>query len=219
MNSSYSASFTGCSFMYSEFNTLLPILMDENADDRIKQEIRERKHLKVNTEAASKRVLAEFKKRYNAVPEGFWVWYLTLSEQAQKAGLLYVLLKTYLLLFELHTGTTVRKWHSVNRTLGTNDIMGAYYEIAAKDEFVDSWTDQTRRKLVSSYITILCQCGLMDRETGMLTPLKLKPSDYSWYLSNGEGWFLEACLLYPYEIDEIKQSLYYGFRQTLRKTL
>ena len=181
--------------------------MDENAEVRIKQEIQEHKYLKVNTEAASKRVLAEFKKRYYAVPKGFWTWYLTLSEQAQKAALLYVLLKTYLLLFELHTGTTVRKWHSVNRMLGTNDIMGAYYEIAARDEFVDSWTDQTRRKLVSSYITILCQCGMMDRVTGMLSQIKLNPSDYSWYLNNGEGWFLEACLLYPYEIDEIKQSL------------
>ena len=206
VGSPYSASFTGCSFMYSEFNAILPILMDENAEEKIKQEIQEHKYLKVNTETASKRVLAEFKKRYNAVPGDFWMWYRSLNEQAQKAALLYVILKAYLLLFEFHTGTTVRKWHSVNRTLGTNDIMGAYYEIAAKDEFVDSWSDQTRRKLVSSYITILCQSGMMNRESGMLIPIKLAAADYSWYLLNGESWFLEACLLYPYEIDEIKQS-------------
>jgi hypothetical protein len=207
VSSPYSASFTGCSFMFSEFNTILPILMDKNAEANIKQEIQQRKHLKVNTETAASRVLAEFKKRYKAVPKAFWEWYTTLGEQAQKAALLYVLLKAYRLLFEFHTGVTVRKWHSVNRTLGTNDIMSAYYEIAAKDEFVDSWSDQTRRKLVSSYITILCQSGMMDRETSVLSAIKLKPADYSWYLRNGEGWFLEACLLYPYEIDEIKKSL------------
>jgi hypothetical protein len=205
--SPYSASFTGAAFMFAEFNAILPLLMDENIDSNIKAEIVERKHLQVNTEVAASRVLSEFKKRYTAMPERFWTWYITLGEPAQKAALLYVILKTYRLLFDFHIGVTIRKWNSAERTATANDLLSAYYDIAAKDEFVDSWSDLTRKKIISSYQTILCQAGMMDRATAQLRPIHLAPQDYSWYIQNGEAWFLEACLLYPYEIEDIKASI------------
>lgn len=107
-NSPYSASFTGATFMFAEFNAILPLLMDENIDANLKAEVVERKHLQVNTEIAASRVLSEFKKRYIAMPERFWLWYTTLEEQAQKATLLYVILKTYRLLFEFHTSVSYK---------------------------------------------------------------------------------------------------------------
>ena len=206
-NSPYSASFTGAAFMFAEFNAILPLMMDENTDANIKAEIVERKHLQVNTAFAASRVLSEFKKRYTTMPDRFWSWYTTLGEQAQKAALLYVILKTYRLLFEFHTGVTIRSWNSAERTGTGNDLLSAYYDIAAKDEFVDSWSEQTRKKIISSYQTILCQAGMMDRTTAQLRPIHLDPQDYAWYLQNGEAWFLEACLLYPYEIEDIKTSI------------
>ena len=205
--SPYSASFTGAAFMFAEFNAILPLLMDENIDSNIKAEIVERKHLQVNTEVAASRVLSEFKKRYTSMPERFWSWYITLGEPAQKAALLYVILKTYRLLFDFHIGVTIRKWNSAERTVTANDLLSTYYDIASKDEFVDNWSDQTRKKIISSYQTILCQAGMMDRATAQLRPIHLAPQDYSWYIQNGEAWFLEACLLYPYEIEDIKASI------------
>ena len=98
-NSPYSASFTGAAFTFAALNALLPRRMDKNIDANIKAEIVERKHLQVNTEKAASRVLSEFKKRYTTMPDRFWSWYTTLGEQAQKAALLYVILKTYRLLF------------------------------------------------------------------------------------------------------------------------
>lgn len=206
-NSIYSASFTGASFMFAEFNAILPLMMDGDLESNLKTETVERKHLQVNTEMAASRVLSEFKKRYKAMPELFWPWYISLGEQAQKAALLYVMLKTYRLLFDFHTGVTIRKWNSAERTVTANDLLGAYYDIATKDEFVDSWSDKTRKKIISSYQTILCQAGMMDRATAELRPIRLAARDYAWYVQNGEAWFLEACLLYPYEIEDIKTSI------------
>ncbi len=206
-NSIYSASFTGATFMFSEFNAILPLMMDGNLDSNLKAETVERRHLQVNTEAAASRVLSEFKKRYTAMPEPFWLWYTALGEKAQKAALLYVMLKTYRLLFDFHTGVTLRKWNSAERTVTANDLLGAYYGIASRDEFVDSWSEKTRKKIISSYQTILCQSGMMDRSTEELRPIRLAPQDYSWYVRSGETWFLEACLLYPYEIEDIKTSI------------
>ncbi len=204
-NSPYSASFTGCTFMFAEFNSVLPIMMDGDVDANIKKETIERTHLQVNKEVAASRVLSEFKKRFKAMPPAFWDWYVTLSEKGQKAALFYVLLKTYRLLFEFHTNVTIKKWNSIERTLSSSDILGEYYAIAARDEFVDSWSDQTRSKLIGSYLTILKQAGLLDADKYTLRQLKLDAPEYSWYLQNGDSWFLEACLLYSYEIDEIKQ--------------
>ncbi len=193
--------------MFAEFNAVLPLMMDGDLEANLKAETVERKHLQVNTEVAAYRVLSEFKKRYKAMPERFWAWYISLGEQAQKAALLYVMLKTYRLLFDFHTGVTIRKWNSAERIVTANDLLGAYYYIASKDEFVDSWSDKTRKKIVSSYQTVLCQAGMMDRATAQLRPIHLAPQDYSWYILNGEAWFLEACLLYPYEIEDIKTSI------------
>ncbi len=193
--------------MFKEFNSVLPLMMNENINANLKAETVNRNYLQANTEIAASRVLSEFKKRYLSVSSNFWLWYITLGEKAQKAALLYVILKAYRLLFEFHTGVTMRNWNSAERTVTGNDLLSAFYDIAAKDEFVDGWSEQTRKKIISAYQTILCQAGMMDRSTAELNPIQLDPQDYSWYIQNGEAWFLEACLLYSYEIEDIKNSI------------
>lgn len=205
--SQYSASFTGCALMHSEFNSVLSLLMSPDIKANLKKEVVERSHLQVNTEIAAQRVLSEFKKRYKSMPESFWQWYITLNQQASKAALFYVLLKTYRLLFEFHTNVTIKKWNSAERTISRNDILVEYYNISANDEFVESWSKKTRNKLISSYQTIMVQVGLLDRSTSMLKPIKLDAHSFSWYVKHGDIWFLEACLLYPYEIENIKNEL------------
>ena len=43
--------------------------------------------------------------------------------------------------------------------------------------------------------------------TDELTPVKPSPEESAYYIHAGEEWFLEACFLYPYEINEIKSHL------------
>lgn len=48
---------------------------------------------------------------------------------------------------------------------------------------------------------------MLDEKTSELHPLQIKDTDWNYYLLQKEQWFLEACLLQPYEIERIKQSI------------
>lgn len=204
--SPYTATITGCAFLFNEFLRILPLLMSENATELLKDEACDNQILQVNSQEARKRFIIEFKRRYNAVPLTFWTSFQTMSEQAQRIGLLYVILKTYRLLFDFHFNVTVKRWNSAEQTLKKNDIMMELNELSARDEFVDSWTDKTKDRCVSQYLTILRQAGLLKEKTNELKAIHLVPSEYNYYIHSGEEWFLEACLLYPYEVNEIKSK-------------
>lgn len=201
--SPYISTFTACSFLYAEFNAVLPLLRSENADILLKEEVVNRNYLMVNNEASARKILLEFKRRYKTVPIAFWDWYDTLDETAQKAALLYVIIKTYKLLFDFHIHVAIKKWNSVDHTLTTNDLQMELLDVSANDEFVDSWSVQTKKKLMSAYLTILRQADMMDSKTNELRPLRLMPNEYKYYIENGELWFLDACLLTPMEKDNI----------------
>ena len=206
-NSPYSAALTGCTFMFYEMNRCLPLLMDADADELLKQEVEQNNLLMVNSLTSRKRFVAEFKRRYDAVPRPFWSWYLTLDEPAQRAALLYAILSTYKLAFDFHHFVTRQKFLSVTKELTQADLNMLFYDIASRDEFVNSWSDLTRKKCISSYLTILRQAGMLDLKTNTLSPIRLKDEDYAYYVKTGETWFLEACLLQQYEIESIKRNL------------
>lgn len=193
--------------MFHEMNRCLPLFMSSEADALIKQEIEENNLLMVNSLISRKRFMAEFQRRFKAVPRPFWLWYQTLEEKAQRAALLFVMLKTYRLAFDFHFNVTRKKFFSIIQELNSSDLEMEYYEIASRDEFVNSWSDATRKKCISSYLTILRHAGMLEAKTNMLLPLVLDNKDYEYYLRCNEQWFLEACLLQQYEIDNIKQAL------------
>jgi hypothetical protein len=92
----------------------------------------------------------------------------------------------------------------VEQSVSVDDLMIEFNDIACKDEFVDSWSDATRKKIASSYLTILRQSGLLNERTELLQPLRIPDEDFAYYIKLGDIWFLEACLLLPYEIERIK---------------
>lgn len=206
-NSPYTATITGCAFLFNEFLRILPLMMSEDAIEQLKDEVKTNRILQVNSQKARQTFITEFKRRYNAVPITFWGSFQTMSEQAQCAGLLYAILKAYKLAFDFHFNVTVKRWNSVEQTLKKNDIMMEFNELSARDEFVDSWTDKTKDRCASQYLTILRQAGLLKNKTDELQPIHLAPSDCEYYFRSGEEWFLEACLLYPYEVNNIKSKL------------
>lgn len=205
--SPYSASLTGCGLQFNEFNLMLPMLLSDDRDASIEKEINSNDILHINSHKSRYRVIAEYKRRVDAVPTDFWSWYQNLDEQAQRIALLYVILKTYRIAFDFHIKAVMFKWRSVVQMLSKSDLMMAFSEIAAQDDFVDSWSDATKGKIASSYLTILRQVGMLNPFNAQLTPLKAQPQDYAYYLNHGEDWFLEACLLQSYEIDQIKSAL------------
>ena len=98
-NKSPYTTITGCTFLFYEFQRILPLLTDANSESLLKDEIENNRVLQVNSIASRKRFVVEFKRRYAAVPAHFWQTWQNMSEAGQRAGLFYAILKTYKLVF------------------------------------------------------------------------------------------------------------------------
>ena len=203
-NSPYTASVTGGGFLFSETAILLPLLQSEDRAQLLKNEAINNNLLQINSEAARKRVIAEVSKRYDAMPANFWNDYVAMSESDQIAANLFVILKTYKIIFDFHFNVALKRWNSISKSIEKDDVMMEIDEISARDSFVDSWSDETKGKLASTYLTILRKTGLLDEED-QLKPLYCSNPEY--YVTMGEPWFLESCLLQPYEIEDIKKRI------------
>ena len=81
----------------------------------------------------------------------------------------------------------------------------ALNEIASRDEFVDSWSEETRDRASSQYLTILRQSGLINEGNNELQIPDIQDEAMSWYVQAGEVWFLQACFYPGYKIEQIKQ--------------
>lgn len=206
-SSPYNAAVTGCGYMLDEMNSILPLLMSPEQETLLKKEIIENRYLMMNTENTRKRAVAEFKRRYESVSSMFWEQYRLLSREAQTVAMFYVMLKSYKIFFNFQLNIVLSRWNSVRREVSKNDIMIEFNEISANDDFVDSWSEQTKNKVATTFLTMLRKIRMLDETSSELHPLQVKDSDFSYYLIHGEQWFLEACLLQPYEIKRIKQSI------------
>lgn len=193
IKSKYSASMTGCGFVFNEFNSVLPLLMSSNSKELIKQEVINNQYLMMNSENTRKRCVSELQKRFAAVPESFWQYYMNLNDEDKRIALLYSLLKAYAILMDLHQNVVQPQWNSIDKTLNGDNLLVEIYNIASSDEFVDSWSEQTKQKIVSWYQTVLFQVGMLSRADQRLRQVQLV--DDTWFHEEGETWFLEACLI------------------------
>jgi len=204
-NSPYSASFTGAAILFSDMNVAVRMLLEDDSPETIKTLKTDASYIQIKSETARRRVTAEFVKRFRAVPKPFWTRYVELPENEQRLALLYVVLKTYQLLFEFQINLAIPKYNSPDRVLTKNEVSMALNEIASKDEFVDSWSAETRDRASSQYLTILRQSGLVSESTGELQSPNLSDEALLWYVQSGEVWFLQACFFPGYKIEQLKQ--------------
>lgn len=202
--SPYTAALTGGGFLFEETLTLLPLLQAENNEELLREEAVNNRVLHINAETSRKRAIAEIRRRYLSVSPSFWNDFKEMNECDKVIALFYVILKTYKICFDFHVNVTMRKWNSISKSIDKEDIMMEFNEISAKDAFVDSWSDSTKDKVAGAYITILRKVGMLDKDYHLHS---LNCNNYDYYLAKGEPWFLEACLLQPYEINEIKKSM------------
>ena len=203
--SPYSASFTARALGYYEMESILPVMLDDSIVDKTKVLSQDSTYLQLATLQSRKRVLAEMLVRFNAVERSFWDQYVTLEEKEKRLALLFVVLKSYRLLFEFQINLVIPKYYSPDRMLTKNDVFTAISEVASRDEFVDSWSEDTRNRAASQYVTILRQAGLIDEATDELREPDVADGEFAYYIRIGEIWFLQACLLPGYKIEQIKQ--------------
>lgn len=205
-NSPYSASFTAASLMREEMNAVLPYLLKDDSPQTVKMIEDSPEILPIKSVSARERVAIEMAKRFRTMPKSFWTNYQTLSEDQQRLAIFFVILKTYRLLFEFQVNVAVKKYHSANNTLQTDDLWMEFYNIASRDEFVDSWTEKTKKKAISVYLTMLRQAGLLNSDTAELQRIDIEKEAFIPYVRLGELWFLQACFLPQYEIENIKSA-------------
>lgn len=201
-NSPYCAAITGGGFLFEETDALLPLLTSPDRESLVKDELVNNRILHINAEKSRSKAILEIKRRFEVMPPAFWEDYKSMNEEDRRIALLFVILKTYKILFDFQINVAIKKWNSVSRTIDLQDLAIEINEIAAKDEFVDSWSDSTKSKVASAYLSMLRKCGMMNREGNLV---QLKPSNADFYIRIGEPWFLEACFLAPYQIDKVRQ--------------
>lgn len=204
-NSPYSASFTGAAMLFSEMNIAVRMLLENDSSETIQLLKTNANYIQIKSETARRRVTAEFVKRFRAVPKSFWERYIGLPENEQRLALLYVILKTYRIAFEFQINLVIPKYNSPDRILTKNDVNMALNEIASRDEFVDSWTAETRDRVSSQYLTILRQAGMINDTSKELQMPDVPDDCFTYYIRIGEVWFLQACLLPGYKIEQLKQ--------------
>ena len=202
--SPYTAALTGGGFLFEETLILLPLLQAENSEELLQEEKVNNNLLHINAETARSRNIHEIKRRYQTMPPSFWNDFKEMSDNDKIVALFYVILKTYKICFDFHVNVTMRKWISISKSIDKEDLMMEFNEISAKDDFVDCWSDSTKEKVAGAYLTILRKVGMLDKNNHLHS---LACDNYGYYLTKGEPWFLEACLLQPYEINNIKKSM------------
>ena len=204
IKSPYTAAITGGGFLFEETNILLPLLQSDDRVALLKDERVNNRLLKINAESSRYNAIVEIARRYDAMPSAFWLDYQAMSTDDQQVALFFVILKTYKICFDFHINVTMRKWNSISKSVVFDDVEMEFNEVSARDEFVDSWSDKTKHKVAGAYLTILRKVGILDQEDQLHS---LSASNFDYYIINGEQWFLEACLLLPYQIEDIKKQL------------
>lgn len=204
IKSPYTAAITGGGFLYEETCILLPLLQSDNREDLLKDEALNNRLLHINSETSRKRNIAEISRRYDTMSPKFWLDFQEMDEDDQKVALFFVMLKTYKICFDFHINVTMRKWYSISKKVEHDDLMMEFNEIAAKDEFVDSWSEATKKRVASAYLTILRKINMIQPDNCLID---INCSNWQYYIEMGEIWFLEACLLQPYQIENIKKEL------------
>lgn len=190
--------------MFNEMKAILPLFLSDDAESLIKQEITENNLLLIKSETSRKRAVSEFRHRFNAVPRSFWEWFNTVSETTQMFAMFYVNLKTYRILFDFQINVVLSNWNGISQSVTYNDVLSELYQISASDEFVDSWSEETKNKVVSWFVTLLVKVGLLNKKTSQLSSPLINEEEFAYFLKINEAWFLEACLLDPFVINRIK---------------
>lgn len=187
----YDANFTAAGLLYSEFIALKDVLLNDNFEDRIKQEAKENKRLQIPTQAARKRITLEIRRRQKKAPADFWHLFSQWNEQEQKLGLFFLCLKTYPLMFDFHIEIALKKYN-IGSTLEAYDITMRLDELSTQYENVASWTDRTKRDLNSKYRKVIKEAGLYDGKNLKKT-LHVSPLFWNYFSTISETWFLDAC--------------------------
>jgi hypothetical protein len=189
----FDANFTAGGLLLNEFKALESMLRSENFGEEIKDEIKNNSVIGITTMSARKRIIAEINRRYSVAPIGFWDYFFQWNEQEMKFGLLYLCLKTYPIVMDIHIEVAIKKFVTGN-IMNAYDIQMRLDEIASKYEYVSKWSNVTLEKINIQYRKIIKDAGLYDGKN-LMTPLNISPTFWNYFEELQQSWFITACFI------------------------
>ncbi len=193
--SPYTISFSIGGLLHREISAVLPLFCSEQANELIREEIKQNNVLQINSEAARKRIVGEIRKRITTKDTRFWQLFSQSSEEDQKILLFYVCLTTYKLVFDFHFEVTLSIWNSSSSVVDAYLYKMELDEIGGNDQFVFDLSDVSKKKAISSYLRMLKELKLLDTTSNQLKSVTPSAEILNYMVKNREFWFLDACLL------------------------
>ena len=189
----YDANFTAGGLLLHEFQSLESLILGDDFDGKIIVEQERNNVIGIPTMSARKRVIVEIKRRHSLAPIGFWDYFFQWSQQEMKFGLLYLCLKTYPLVLDIHIEVALKKFRIGNK-MDAYDIQMRMDEIASKDEYVSKWSSSTMKKINVQYRKALKDTGLYDG-SHLMPPVKISKAFWQYFEDINESWFLVSCFI------------------------
>jgi hypothetical protein len=193
----YSAAFTGAGLMFEEVESLYPVLIQPNANELLKKEVKENKYLKINSESSRQRVSQEIRKRVQFTDEFFWSFYYSCIEKEKRLLLFYLALKAYKMVYDFHFNVTVPKMLVLETEIDLYKYRMRLEEIASVEENVAGWSEETWEKLITRYVYMLETANLSAEKK--LTKPNVSSQFYCYFIEKEEYWVLDAFFLKQYE--------------------
>ena len=189
----FDANFTAGGLLLFEFRALEELVNTHDWEVLVQKEIVENNLVAIKTEGARKRILLEIKRRVLSAPGGFFEFLYQLNEKEQRLALLFLCLKTYPLVFEIHWELAVKKYKTGGDVDAYNVTM-RLDEIASKNEEVATWSDKTLTKINSQYRKVLKDAGILKNKK-LIQPDVTNKRFWNYFTEINEAWFLEACFI------------------------
>lgn len=185
---------TAGALLFHEMEAVQHFLISEDMVGLLANEIIQNQFLKIKSQEARKRIVTEIRRRISAVDKAFWATWIDFSTEEKRLGLFYVILKTYSIAFDLHFEVTLPKWRAKQFEMEIVNYQMRMDELASQGHIAEKWTETTRKRTISHYITMLRGAGLMNKNT-LQHPVNISIEFWKFMAKAANPWFFEACLL------------------------
>lgn len=201
----YNASFTAGALLLDETDALIRFLRSNDISE-IKSFTKKGDFLKINSQKSRDRKVKEITKRYQSVPTDFWDFYQELSSKKEKLAFLYfVCLKTYSIIRDFHWEVALNKWRQLEVALSKMDFTRFLNWASNKHHEIDEWSETTKAKLAQVILLMMKEAGII--VDGKMEQIFLPDEFWSFFIRQGEGWFLEALFLSKDQRDALHKKV------------
>lgn len=197
----YTALTTGALYL-SEFDAIMPILQSNESHKELTRELKENRFLGIKTESSRKRIISDLRRRIKFAPVDFWDFYFAGSPLQKQLSLFFLLLIAYPVAMDLQLEVVVSKWKKLEKKINFFDLEMRLNELASSVSEVGGWSERTKKNVTTNFLKSLKEANLL--VNGELTKPGFQPDEFwNYFITIGESWFLEACLLSKQERDKL----------------